>query len=264
MCALVENLLSIARADAGAETISLQAVMVRELFLRLEREWRTPMRDALLDLRIESGAREFAVLADPAGINRLLTILLENVRNYTPPGGDIPLSATCVGATVTLAVRDKGIGMAPEHPPRIFDRFYRGSQASDSSARQQAPPRASSARRAAREPRGPHIHPDFVPRTRSPTIAKGSAESPQTETATFATHKRNVSKGPVAQRLEQGTHNPLVGGSNPSGPTIESTTYSDFPTLHSALVTWIVTYQNRAGLCAGWFWPFVHDCTHRF
>ena len=48
--------------------------------------------------------------------------------------------------------------------------------------------------------------------------------------------------GPVAQRLEQGTHNPLVGGSNPSGPTTSQT--SPFQTLYQYSAGF-VTEQDR-------------------
>src|SRR5215472_870069 len=51
---------------------------------------------------------------------------------------------------------------------------------------------------------------------------------------------RESQYGPVAQRLEQGTHNPLVGGSNPSGPTIE---YA-FRSLSAQACDVIVTCQN--------------------
>jgi len=136
MTCLVENLLSIARSEAGAETMSLQPVSVSDLFQSLSRDWKTMMHLARLDFQTEIGeAHDLFILGDAAGVARLLTILLENARNYTPPGGRVVLSATSLGSSVRLAVSDSGIGIAPEHLPRIFDRFYRAGQAGDQNSR---------------------------------------------------------------------------------------------------------------------------------
>jgi two-component system, OmpR family, sensor histidine kinase CiaH len=68
------------------------------------------------------------LLGDPNAIPRLLSILLENASKYTPPGGAVTLSAAVDAERVVLSVRDTGVGIAPQHLPRIFDRFYRVAQ----------------------------------------------------------------------------------------------------------------------------------------
>jgi heavy metal sensor kinase len=132
MTSLVENLLSLARADGGAETIALVPVRVDDLFRQVTESWKDGMNRALLDFSIEIEEDDLALLGDRHLLPRLLSILLENASKYTPPGGSVKLSAALAGTRVVLSVMDSGIGMAPEHKPRIFDRFYRATQVGES------------------------------------------------------------------------------------------------------------------------------------
>jgi heavy metal sensor kinase len=125
MSNLVENLLSLARADGGAETCILTPINVESLFRQIAKAWTSAMKQALLDFHVEMPVDDLVVLGDSRGIPRLLSILLENASKYTPPGGKVNLSAVVDGERVVLSVCDTGIGIAPEHRPRIFDRFYR-------------------------------------------------------------------------------------------------------------------------------------------
>jgi heavy metal sensor kinase len=127
---LVENLLSIARADAGAEKMVMKAVDVSGLFRRIHQDWITIMQLGLLDFRMEVDDHDLVVLGDPASLSRLLSILLDNARKYTPPGGSVVLTGKIDGGRIRLSVRDNGIGIAKGDLPRIFERFYRGEQSS--------------------------------------------------------------------------------------------------------------------------------------
>jgi len=128
MTSLVENLLSIARADAGAETHSRVPIDSRTLLEQARDTWQVPMERALIEFRTEIAAGDLTLLGDPAGVSRLLSILLENAIKYTPPGGSVILSASQSATEVCLSVRDTGIGISVEDLPRIFDRFYRGAK----------------------------------------------------------------------------------------------------------------------------------------
>lgn len=130
MTSLVENLLSLARADGGAETIALAPIRVETLFLRLEKEWANAMNQAMLDFRVELPDEDVVVLGDLRSIQRLLSILLENASKYTPSGGMVELGAIVRGDRAVLSVRDSGVGIAPEHTPHVFDRFYRAKSTS--------------------------------------------------------------------------------------------------------------------------------------
>jgi heavy metal sensor kinase len=131
MTSLVENLLSLARADGDAEPIALAPIRVSDLFRRVQETWKSAMDQALLDFRFELPDNDLLLLGDPQGIPRLLSILLENASKYTPPGGAVTLSAALDGERVVLSVVDTGIGIASEHMLRIFDRFYRATPATE-------------------------------------------------------------------------------------------------------------------------------------
>jgi signal transduction histidine kinase len=135
MTTLVDNLLSIARADAGAEKVNLHAIDVSSLFLRMNQDWKTIMELALLDFRTEIHGQDLIALGDPAGVSRLLTILLENARKFTPAGGSVLLTTASDGSRVQFAVRDNGIGILDKDLPLIFDRFFRGEQSADTELR---------------------------------------------------------------------------------------------------------------------------------
>jgi heavy metal sensor kinase len=132
MTSLVENLLSLARADGGAETIALVPIRVAFLLQQVAGSWEDAMNRALLDFSIEIEEEDLALLGDTHLLPRLLSILLENASKYTPPGGSVKLSAALAGARVVLSVTDSGIGIAPEHKPRIFERFYRATPVGES------------------------------------------------------------------------------------------------------------------------------------
>ena len=56
---------------------------------------------------------------------RLFLNLLDNAIRYTPHGGRIALSCTSGSGEISIRISDSGPGIAPEHLPRLFDRFYR-------------------------------------------------------------------------------------------------------------------------------------------
>jgi two-component system, OmpR family, sensor histidine kinase BaeS len=71
------------------------------------------------------------VLADPARVGQVLANLLSNALRHTPSGGRVALAVTSAGEWVDIKVRDDGEGIAAEHLPRIFERFYRVDAARD-------------------------------------------------------------------------------------------------------------------------------------
>ncbi|MDI1484151.1 PAS domain-containing protein [Polyangium sp. y55x31] len=74
------------------------------------------------------------VLGDPARLQQIVCNLLSNAIKFSAPGGTTEVSLACAGSTVTLTVRDDGLGIRPDLLPHVFEKFR---QADASSARRQ-------------------------------------------------------------------------------------------------------------------------------
>jgi len=122
---LVEEQLQLARLDSGAiplerERFDLDALVDGVVASRL------PLAEAA---GVELTARNdvFAAIdADPARIEQILLILLDNALRHTPSGGSIVVSARRNVTEARLAVADTGEGIPADEQPFVFDRFYRG------------------------------------------------------------------------------------------------------------------------------------------
>jgi signal transduction histidine kinase len=82
-------------------------------------------------LRYCSAAKDLRISGDPDLLRILILNLLENAVHYSPEGGSIQVRAAAQDGSVTIAVRDEGIGIPPEARERIFDRYYRTPQVKD-------------------------------------------------------------------------------------------------------------------------------------
>jgi two-component system, OmpR family, sensor kinase len=125
---IIGDLLELARLEGGGTALQLEDVPVEELFARAADRHGAALRekDITLDTYIATGAE--TVHGDGRRLEQALQNLVANAVRHTPRGGRISLSAEPADARsgrVKLTVRDTGPGIAPEHLPLIFDRFYK-------------------------------------------------------------------------------------------------------------------------------------------
>ena len=121
---LIEKLLFLARADQRRQAVNKEEVD----FAQLLADTMEKMEIVTTSHEVTLGRNDPAVVSgDPVLLRQLLRIFLENSLKYTPPGGHIHAYSvlTAGGTMVAVTLSDDGIGIAPEHQTRIFDRFYR-------------------------------------------------------------------------------------------------------------------------------------------
>ncbi|HXT17649.1 MAG TPA: HAMP domain-containing sensor histidine kinase [Gemmatimonadaceae bacterium] len=125
---IVEDLLTLARADSGERPIERARVFLDDITL----DAATAAR-AIADrkgVRLDVGAFDEAPVAgDPALLRQLVLILLDNAVKFTGAGGEVRVDVESVNGQPTLRVADTGCGIPPDQLPRIFERFFRGDPA---------------------------------------------------------------------------------------------------------------------------------------
>ena len=126
---IIGDLLDLARFEGGGGALRRDTVDIGILFGRVaaRHERELAERNVTLDRQVHAGAE--TVPADTARLEQALQNLAANALRHTPDGGRITLTATPRPDTILISVRDSGPGIAPEHLPLIFDRFYKADAA---------------------------------------------------------------------------------------------------------------------------------------
>jgi signal transduction histidine kinase len=131
---MIEELLILARMDAGEQSLQLRQVRVDEVLLdcvaRLEKL--AAKKHVKLAVNFDSpetetdGDQFFVVKADPDLVRSLFETLIENAIKYSlDDGGLVTVILSQTADTVRFVVKDQGEGIAAEAVPKIFERFYR-------------------------------------------------------------------------------------------------------------------------------------------
>jgi len=127
---IVDNLLFVARADAAREPIERHRFDARAAVEKIAAFYETVAEDRHVTI---SCSGEGQIYADPDLFERAVGNLLDNALRFTPEKGAIGIALSEHDSSFEVAVHDNGCGIAPEHLPRVFDRFYRAepSRSSD-------------------------------------------------------------------------------------------------------------------------------------
>jgi PAS domain S-box-containing protein len=134
MIRLVDDLLDVSRISRAQLQIRRERVECGAI-LRSAVETSRPLIDSGGQrLRLSVPDEPVYLDADAARLAQVVSNLLNNAAKYTPAGGLITLTAAAREGTLTISVRDTGVGIAPEHLPRVFDLFSQVDPALERSA----------------------------------------------------------------------------------------------------------------------------------
>jgi two-component system sensor histidine kinase SenX3 len=121
---LVTELIALSRLTGAERLPELSVVDVDDV-----------VRESLARARLSAEAANIEIIVDkPTGLEvegdltllvTALSNLVENAIAYSPPDASVSVSRRLAGTTVEIAVTDRGIGIAPEHQQRVFERFFR-------------------------------------------------------------------------------------------------------------------------------------------
>lgn len=120
---LVQNLLTLARADSGRISLKREAFDLGELAGEAANHLRVLAEEKGQQLKVTVIA--LTVVGDPSVLRQAVVNILDNAIKYSPPAGMIQVLVEMRGRDAVLEIADNGPGIAPEHRERVFDRFYR-------------------------------------------------------------------------------------------------------------------------------------------
>ena len=122
---LVDDMLDFAVLESGQFALAPQAADLGAI-ARAELEGLRPLaRERQVRLELDLPAEPLPVRVDPLRLGQVITNLVGNGLKFTPAGGAVRVTARALGGTVRVEVIDEGIGIAPEHVPHLFTKFFR-------------------------------------------------------------------------------------------------------------------------------------------
>ncbi|MFV5335227.1 ATP-binding protein [Bacillus paralicheniformis] len=126
---LVNDLLDLARMEAGHISLNVEQVELREFFERVFRKFYGVAGDKEITLSHNLDLHEAKFVFDPDKMEQVLTNLIDNAIRHTNAGGTVHVDVQSAQSGLKIAVKDSGSGIPEEDLPFIFERFYKADKA---------------------------------------------------------------------------------------------------------------------------------------
>ena len=124
---LIQDLLDVARIEAGTLSIEREHVSARDLLAEVLQTQQAVAAAASVRIRLDVQGQLADLWSDRERLVQVFENLIGNAVKFTPPGGQISIGAATRGGEAVFWVADTGSGIAGEDLPRLFDRYWQAS-----------------------------------------------------------------------------------------------------------------------------------------
>ncbi|MBO8176650.1 ATP-binding protein [Aeribacillus pallidus] len=126
---LVNDLLDLARMEAGHQSLNIEQVEVTSFIERVTNKFQGIAKEKEVELSFQSNSDTHPFFMDPDRIEQVLTNLIDNALRHTPNGGFVKVIQNLDEKGLTVHIQDSGSGIPEEDLPFVFERFYKADKA---------------------------------------------------------------------------------------------------------------------------------------
>jgi signal transduction histidine kinase len=127
--AIIGDLLDLARLEGGGGNLTMESVLVRDLFRQVVDRHGPTIHNRGLSVTVSVVPEDLQVRGDAHRLEQALQNIAANAMRHAPDGGRVELRGERRGDRIRVSVRDTGPGIPDEHLPHVFDRFYKADPA---------------------------------------------------------------------------------------------------------------------------------------
>jgi signal transduction histidine kinase len=124
---LVDDLLFIARAEAGAARLQRQTISLASLLRGVCRDGVVLGREADIEVQLREHVAESSLQGDPGKLRQLFLILIDNAVRYSRPGGLVTIDLSPAARGLSVRIADEGTGLPDDEVDTVFERLRQGS-----------------------------------------------------------------------------------------------------------------------------------------